>query len=71
MVTTGNKVDRGQPTLSKAVAILQKPHTESDLINAIQKATVAASITPDKAACASVPVVGQFHHECNKWERIW
>ena len=37
VVTTGDEVDRGQPALSKAVAILQKPHTESDLINAITK----------------------------------
>jgi len=37
VITTGDEVDRGQPALSKAVAILQKPHTESDLINAITK----------------------------------
>jgi CheY-like chemotaxis protein len=42
VITTGDEVDRGQPAPSKAVAILQKPHADSDLINAIQKATVAA-----------------------------
>jgi len=42
VITTGYRVDRGQPDLGKAVAILQKPHADSDLINAIQKATVAA-----------------------------
>jgi hypothetical protein len=43
--TTGYGVDRGQPALSKAVAILQKPHADSDLINAIQQSAAAASIT--------------------------
>ena len=39
VVTTGDEVDRRQPALSKAVAILQKPHADSDLINTIiQKA---------------------------------
>jgi DNA-binding NtrC family response regulator len=39
VVTTGDEVDRGQTALSKAVAILQKPHADSDLINTIiQKA---------------------------------
>ena len=42
VITTGDEVDRGQPALSKAVFILPKPHTDSDLINAIQKATLAA-----------------------------
>ena len=42
VITTGDLVCRSQPAHSKAVAILQKPHTESDLINAIQKATGAA-----------------------------
>jgi DNA-binding NtrC family response regulator len=43
VITTGDEVDRGHPALSKAVAILQKPHADSDLVNAIiQKATVAA-----------------------------
>src|ERR1700730_6065367 len=32
VITTGDQVDHGQPALSKAAA-LQKPHTESDLIN--------------------------------------
>jgi hypothetical protein len=35
VITTGDEVDRGQPALSKAVAILQKPHADSDLINTI------------------------------------
>ena len=39
VITTGNEVDRRQPALSKAVGILQKPHTDSDLIKTItQKA---------------------------------
>ena len=42
VITTGYRVDRGKPDLGEAVAILQKPHSDSDLINAIQKATVAA-----------------------------
>jgi DNA-binding NtrC family response regulator len=37
VISTGNEVDRGQPTLSKAVAILQKPYAASDLINAITR----------------------------------
>jgi CheY-like chemotaxis protein len=48
VITTGDEVDRGHPALSKAVAILQKPHADSDLINAIiQKAEVARPITGD------------------------
>jgi ActR/RegA family two-component response regulator len=46
VITTGDEVDRGQPALSKAVAILQKPHTESDLINAITR-------TPPSSRAAS------------------
>ena len=45
VIMTGYGVDRGQPDLGKAVAILQKPHADSDLINAIQQSMVAASIT--------------------------
>jgi len=45
VITTGYGVDRGQPALGRAVAILQKPHTDSDLINAIQQSMAAASIT--------------------------
>jgi DNA-binding response OmpR family regulator len=37
VISTGGEVDRGQPALSKAVAVLQKPYTESDLINAITR----------------------------------
>jgi DNA-binding NtrC family response regulator len=42
VITTGDLACRSQPAHSKAITVLQKPHTESDLINAIQKATVAA-----------------------------
>jgi CheY-like chemotaxis protein len=31
VISTGDEVDRGQPALSKAVAVLQKPYAESDL----------------------------------------
>jgi DNA-binding NtrC family response regulator len=37
VITTGDEADRGQPALSKAVAILQKPHADSDLVNAITR----------------------------------
>jgi len=37
VISTGGEVDRGQRALSKAVAVLQKPYTESDLINAITR----------------------------------
>ena len=46
VITTGEEVDRGQPDLSKA-AILQKPHNESDLINAITRTP-----PPSRAASA-------------------
>src|ERR1700730_18429499 len=34
VVTTGDELDRGQPALSKAVAILQKPHADWPLVMA-------------------------------------
>src|ERR1700730_2989126 len=34
VITTGDEVDRGQPALSKAVAILQKPHADWPLVMA-------------------------------------
>src|SRR3984893_3008794 len=37
VISTGGEVDRGQRALSKAVAVLQKPYTESDLIKAITR----------------------------------
>ena len=37
VITTGEEIDRGQPALSKAVAILQKPHADSDLVNTITR----------------------------------
>jgi DNA-binding NtrC family response regulator len=37
VVTTGAEVDRRQPALSKAVAILQKPHADSDLVNTVAR----------------------------------
>jgi DNA-binding NtrC family response regulator len=37
VISTGDEVDRGQPALSKAVAVLQKPYAESDLINAVTR----------------------------------
>jgi DNA-binding NtrC family response regulator len=39
VITTGYEVDRKQPALGRAIAILQKPHTERDLINALGWAT--------------------------------
>ena len=47
VISTGDEIDRRQPALSKAVAILQKPHTESDLINAITRTP-----PPSRAASA-------------------
>ncbi|MGH6837785.1 MAG: response regulator [Methylocella sp.] len=38
VITTGYEVDRKQPALGRAVAILRKPHTESDLIIALGRA---------------------------------
>jgi DNA-binding NtrC family response regulator len=35
VITTGDEADHGQPALSKAVAILQKPHADSDLVNTV------------------------------------
>jgi hypothetical protein len=35
VISTGDEIDLEHPALSKAVAILQKPHTDSDLIEAI------------------------------------
>ena len=37
VITTGDEVDRGQTGLSKVVAILQKPHDYSDLVNVITR----------------------------------
>jgi DNA-binding NtrC family response regulator len=37
VITTGDEVDRGQTGPSKAVAILQKPHGYSDLVNVITR----------------------------------
>ena len=37
VITTGDEADRGQPALSKAVAILQKPHADSDLVNTVAR----------------------------------
>ena len=36
VITTGEEIDRGQPALSKVVAI-QKPHADRDLVNAITR----------------------------------
>jgi DNA-binding NtrC family response regulator len=38
VITTGYEVDRRQPALGRAIAILRKPHTDSDLINALGRA---------------------------------
>src|SRR4029077_18495209 len=35
VITTGADVDLGHPALSKATVVLQKPHADSDLIEAI------------------------------------
>jgi DNA-binding NtrC family response regulator len=35
VISTGDEIDLEHPALSTAVAILQKPHTDSDLIEAI------------------------------------
>jgi DNA-binding NtrC family response regulator len=37
VITTGEEIDRRQAAISKAVAILQKPHADSDLVNAITR----------------------------------
>jgi DNA-binding NtrC family response regulator len=37
VITTGDEVDPRHPALSKALAILQKPHADSDLVNAITR----------------------------------
>jgi DNA-binding NtrC family response regulator len=37
VITTGADVDLGHPALSKAAFVLQKPHADSDLIEAIVK----------------------------------
>jgi DNA-binding NtrC family response regulator len=37
VITTGDDADRGQPDLSIAAAILQKPHADSDLVNTIRR----------------------------------
>ena len=41
-VTTGADVDPGHPALSKAAVVLQKPHANSDLVEAIVKCVVVA-----------------------------
>jgi DNA-binding NtrC family response regulator len=38
VITTGYDVDWRQPPLGRAIAILRKPHTDSDLINALWRA---------------------------------
>jgi DNA-binding NtrC family response regulator len=38
VITTGYELDRGEPALGRAVAILQKPYSSRDLINAIRRA---------------------------------
>jgi DNA-binding NtrC family response regulator len=48
VISTGDEVDRGQPALNKAAAILQKPYAENDLINAITR-------TPPPSRAASAP----------------
>jgi len=37
VITTGDEVDPRHPALSKALAILQKPHADSDLVNAVTR----------------------------------
>jgi hypothetical protein len=44
VITTGADVDLGHPALSKAAVVLQKPHANSDLIEAIVKCVV---VTPN------------------------
>jgi DNA-binding NtrC family response regulator len=41
VITTGADVDLGHPALSKAAVVIQKPHANSDLIEAIVKCGVA------------------------------
>lgn len=38
VITTGYEVDRRHPALRRAIAILRKPHANSDLINALGRA---------------------------------
>jgi DNA-binding NtrC family response regulator len=45
VISTGDEVDRGQPALSKAIAILQKPYAENDLINAITRTPPPSTAT--------------------------
>jgi len=42
VITTGADVDPGHPALSKAAVVLQKPHANSDLVEAIVKCVVVA-----------------------------
>jgi DNA-binding NtrC family response regulator len=42
VITTGSNVDPGHPALSKAAVVLQKPHANSDLIEAIVKCVIVA-----------------------------
>jgi DNA-binding NtrC family response regulator len=37
VITTGYEADWGQPALGKAVALLQKPHANGDLVNTITR----------------------------------
>jgi hypothetical protein len=42
VITTGADVDLGHPALSKAAVVLQKPHANSDLVEAIVECVVVA-----------------------------
>lgn len=46
VITTGYAVSRGQPALRTGIAILQKPYTERDLMNALMKCAAAAPLSP-------------------------
>jgi len=40
VISTGDEIDLEHPALSKAVAIIQKPHSDNDLIEAIVESSV-------------------------------
>jgi DNA-binding NtrC family response regulator len=50
VISTGDEIDLEHPALSNAVAILQKPHTDTDLIEAIRMVGSPSSSRSSPAA---------------------
>ena len=46
VITTGDVADEGRSAHSKAITVLQKPHTDRDLINALMRCVAAPPSVP-------------------------